>query len=101
HSSYLTYTLSLLDALPISGWRNADLLSRVDQVRILDHFAVGLEDLWILGGVLVEVQGDRRQRIARFDDVVLDAGGFAWLLHRIRSEEHTSELQSRSELVCR
>src|SRR5229473_7126089 len=44
-----------------SGWRNADLLARKDQVRILDHFAVGLEDLRILAGVLVKVQGDRRQ----------------------------------------
>src|SRR5206468_10165029 len=28
-------------------------------------------------------------------------GGLFTTLHRIRSEEHTSELQSRSDLVCR
>src|SRR5712664_1765192 len=28
-------------------------------------------------------------------------GVFVWLIGRVRSEEHTSELQSRSDLVCR
>src|SRR5438034_8246537 len=28
-------------------------------------------------------------------------GGLAWLDHECRSEEHTSELQSHSDLVCR
>src|SRR3712207_8301131 len=31
----------------------------------------------------------------------LDAESVAWLEHHLRSEEHTSELQSRQYLVCR
>src|SRR3989440_2337750 len=31
----------------------------------------------------------------------MDRGGASRVRHRARSEEHTSELQSRSDLVCR
>src|SRR3712207_6882407 len=40
------------------------------------------------------VDARRRQRVVREDDRAED-------LHRHRSEEHTSELQSRQYLVCR
>src|SRR5438132_7072614 len=33
--------------------------------------------------------------------VILGAAYLLWLYQRVRSEEHTSELQSHSDLVCR
>src|SRR5205085_6432092 len=75
------YSLSLHDALPIF------LPLAREQVVLRDR------DLLVLG-VTVElhdlhpVQQRRRDRAAR-------------RLHRGRSEEHTSELQSQSNLVCR
>src|SRR3712207_7276416 len=65
------YTLSLHDALPIYVRR--DLVRRDRDVRVL-----------VAGRVLVEADGDDHRIHAR-----------------TRSEEHTSELQSRQYLVCR
>src|SRR5947209_12288180 len=42
----------------------------------------------------------RRGRVARFRDPRPDPRG-PWVLLPVRSEEHTSELQSRQYLVCR
>src|SRR2546422_1360127 len=39
--------------------------------------------------------------LLRFHRAGLDGGAGAWALSRSRSEEHTSELQSRLHLVCR
>src|SRR3712207_6897836 len=77
------YTLSLHDALPIfPEWHPHDLRrlrARVD-VELDDlHLAVG-EDVRLACGRQAD---DARDRVRR------------------RSEEHTSELQSRQYLVCR
>src|SRR2546430_3993946 len=66
------YTLSLHDALPICG--SAEL-----------HPIPGLE------GELIDVRVETLQLVDRDPD----------LLRQARSEEHTSELQSQSNLVCR
>src|SRR3712207_8432537 len=60
------------------------------EVERLRHHALGRE-----GRVAVEDDGDR--------GVVVDVGvrPLARGLHGARSEEHTSELQSRQYLVCR
>src|SRR5436309_6411885 len=70
------YTLSLHDALPIlhAGWESI--------FPLLDGHGIAIE---LLGGLTM---GDLR--IGR---QMLASGG--------RSEEHTSELQSRENLVCR
>src|SRR2546430_8448001 len=63
-------------------FRSADLLEHalaVDRVQ--------LDDRALLGG----------QRAGLVDDLARDAH----LAHVVRSEEHTSELQSQSNLVCR
>src|SRR3712207_9050595 len=68
------YTLSLHDALPISGKRkplSADQLAALRQ-RLADP-----------------------QGFASYDQVR------QWIQASFRSEEHTSELQSRQYLVCR
>src|SRR5436190_12168134 len=74
------YTLSLHDALPISG---GQLVQATDQYV-----------------------GTLRSRIVLVDDAEVRAVMTAsWLRQmgyaEVRSEEHTSELQSHSDLVCR
>src|SRR3712207_8447410 len=72
------YTLSLHDALPI-------------------YALGGEEDPWSLGAY----SPDRKQMLAAAP--VKDEGGrtLGAVLVVVRSEEHTSELQSRQYLVCR
>src|SRR2546422_5015512 len=69
---------SLHDALPISG-------VHADAGRVVDGEVV--------------VGGEPRGQRLRARAVVLDRAGAARGAHR--SEEHTSELQSRLQLVCR
>src|SRR5690606_39882655 len=71
-----SYTLSLHDALPISV-RNA-----MDRT------------------VLVKETKTLRRKITRTNDMIGDSQGIKHV-KEIRSEEHTSELQSRENLVCR
>src|SRR3712207_7678407 len=68
------YTLSLHDALPISR-------------------AVGIPYVAGLGVALRYMDGDRQRLAPRVDRGARE--------QRVRSEEHTSELQSRQYLVCR
>src|SRR5206468_12585784 len=78
------YTLSLHDALPIS-----DLFQRRDQRFEEDVHGIHVEGQALLG------EGFDLGR-ATVESVVEQAGA-----NLLRSEEHTSELQSRSDLVCR
>src|SRR5690349_24236697 len=71
------YTLSLHDALPISAFTVAPHLIRRPIVPI-------------------EFQSDHFGRVVPRDRAQSDGRAI-----RTRSEEHTSELQSRRELVCR
>src|SRR2546427_12738744 len=69
------YTLSLHDALPICLGKYKN-----DQSEIVLNVGELLEaDIWSFGG-----------RSSSFEELV-----------KLRSEEHTSELQSQSNLVCR
>src|SRR5690349_23550904 len=77
------YTLSLHDALPIFA--------------LLDHKAMAARALELFG----ELRSETRP-----DDLVKQMSGgqrqaVAIARTRLRSEEHTSELQSRRDLVCR
>src|SRR5207253_8693015 len=77
------------------------LLSYEYRVRVLDNFATGKEQN--LSGLeeLEVVTGDIRSRA----DVARSMRGMNAVFHLAalpsRSEEHTSELQSRGHLVCR
>src|SRR5438132_6433853 len=75
------YTLSLHDALPIWGGRNAHFTSmqNPDIARVFDEVAD-----------LLEIQDANPFRVRAYRNAA-----------RTRSEEHTSELQSHSDLVCR
>src|SRR5690606_41594915 len=85
------YPLSLHDALPISQGRSAVTASGGE------HFAADARGRLL--AELVLVAGGARPEIA-----ILESGNdVPWAGHtaRYRSEEHTSELQSREKLVCR
>src|SRR5690606_41723288 len=83
------YTLSLHDALPI--WRDSALQRNVVRRRELVEVPEHLADVLIaLIGRLR--QGHHQDALKLMGDVRVE---------RIRSEEHTSELQSRENLVCR
>src|SRR5690606_40604265 len=91
------YPLSLHDALPILGWR----------AYILNSFC--REEA---GGAMKTVRLTAAQALVRYlanqmtpDGETFIAGVWAIFGHGnvagLRSEEHTSELQSRENLVCR
>src|SRR5206468_12825597 len=87
------YTLSLHDALPISFPSAGAAFVAVSKGSFVAVVAVGNDQLPLGHGALnfrdVAGTGDDPQPV---EDAVFVAK---------RSEEHTSELQSRSDLVCR
>src|SRR5690349_24762892 len=83
-ASTVIYTLSLHDALPISS---ADLA-----YEFCDRWNQPVPDILI--GMLLDCLTVEHRRNTE--------GAFGFRVHRLRrSEEHTSELQSRRDLVCR
>src|SRR5690606_41634236 len=95
----LLYILSLRDALPISGAAHANLQA-VDS--IWSDLATVLTPR-VGTGVKIGVQcgGDETAEPQYFGDQMMwgcEIGLRSWFS---RSEEHTSELQSRENLVCR
>src|SRR5687767_4729842 len=59
---------------PWLGPRDAEDLPGMDQVRVLDLVAIGLEDPPPLVGVAVEALGDLRQAVAGHDRVLRRGG---------------------------
>src|SRR5215467_3607482 len=51
---------------------NPDLLTGEDQIGVFNDFTIGLKDTRIFIGIAVEVLRNLRERIALFDDVILD-----------------------------
>src|SRR5205085_10813507 len=89
-----TYTLSLHDALPIS-YLNLMLTMLLGG---LWHGANWTFVVW--GGI--HGAGLAVERLLTGESEIRDSSAFmARWLRRCRSEEHTSELQSQSNLVCR
>src|SRR5206468_12039925 len=85
------YTLSLHDALPIS---------RV-VFNITEGPVVKIHDIDFAGNTFVSGPVLRTHIRSGKEWFHLFGGKFNPTLADIRSEEHTSELQSRSDLVCR
>src|SRR5690606_39824939 len=88
------YTLSLHDALPIFGLHDRVLTGRLlfalyEHTRIQPHTRIELEHA-TAGWRVRDHDPLRRQLIWRIERE-----------HIGRSEEHTSELQSRENIVCR
>src|SRR5699024_12832986 len=91
HSVY--YTRSLHDALPISS--NSRVVAAVEAGICLETFISGSSALmgsWKIMAIFLPRSFD----ISRSDN---PSSSRPWKV--IRSEEHTSELQSRFDLVCR
>src|SRR5690606_41652113 len=96
----LVYPLALHDALPIFVFQN-NFAGRV----VVSGFSLGLQACWVLW-VLLHYHPPRSQGGGR--GMLLLASGLVVILSTMfarsgaaRSEEHTSELQSRENLVCR
>src|SRR3712207_8229779 len=88
------YTLSLRDALPIAGPAANELPSATYLLAVMDMVISSQARSSRDDGVLVEAGGARLE--GPVEGVHQVAGGAVE-----RSEEHTSELQSRQYLVCR
>src|SRR5690606_41963073 len=88
------YTLSLHDALPIFA---ADL-DAIDLAAPELHVHVELDGEAAVGAPVLELVeiGDQRGGAVELHLAAVGAGDV-----EVRSEEHTSELQSRENLVCR
>src|SRR5206468_12197793 len=86
------YTLSLHDALPISLGQDAETMDGPFVTALVER-AGEQGGTWIAG--MLERSDDPERPFNTL--VVVDADG----VRAARSEEHTSELQSRSDLVCR
>src|SRR5690606_41649970 len=93
------YTLSLHDALPIWGRSMSVLADR------LKSAAVDLQDLASVIGALERERDYYRDMAVRLMEMVdrqsLSYAEAVQVEEFERSEEHTSELQSRENLVCR
>src|SRR5207253_11138367 len=92
------YTLSLHDALPICG-----LTASFDAARIYailgDNGAGKTTLLRALAGLVRPTRGCIS--MLGTTDLSSIRPQFGYMAHPSRSEEHTSELQSRGHLVCR
>src|SRR5206468_10587592 len=94
------YTLSLHDALPISAPRMREMIMAIKAIW----------ESWNDGSKL-EFRGDFYQHTLMtpffnpgpnpYGNAKIFLAGVGELMTEVRSEEHTSELQSRSDLVCR
>src|SRR5690606_39320475 len=90
-----TYSLSLHDALPIFLVDPFRVPGEGDLHRPLDLRAGGALEVVLVGGRQGGEGGvDSALLVGALPRVVLP-------VHHLRSEEHTSELQSRENLVCR
>src|SRR5690606_40378043 len=87
-------TLSLHDALPICARFSfrpmSNTMTAPPQSRALEARAPKMVAYWVLLTIFLVVDVVTKQIAER-----------TLLLHQPRSEEHTSELQSRENLVCR
>src|SRR5207248_11492707 len=100
HSPPHTYPLSLHDALPISGHQVWRRISKADRIPIYTVWAICvlsflLEIPTLFWGYTGYVVSTSVAVIGLYIAFVLP------IILRLRSEEHTSELQSPYDLVCR
>src|SRR5690606_41138469 len=87
-------TLSLHDALPISSYRFVEPTQHLLLLRRQVHRRFDLH-------AAEQVSGARRTQRAYALDLHAEHLSRLRLGRHLRSEEHTSELQSRENLVCR
>src|SRR5206468_6784551 len=95
------FPLSLHDALPILPVGLSDSALRIAKLQLLGYHRV-----WLVTEVANEVGNRLMDRVLVQADPVMASEANIETRRRdggrgVRSEEHTSELQSRSDLVCR
>src|SRR5205085_3590052 len=88
------YTLSLHDALPISPRAGKE----APKTRCVHYRGYGTGNP--RSGVVTVARHARKRGLRTVSVTTCDSRDFPWDF-RARSEEHTSELQSQSNLVCR
>src|SRR5699024_12239728 len=94
---YLLQTLSLHDALPIcAAWRQ--ILSEEDTSSI-DSFVEAQSSTKVKQVTLLDQIGKKITFECKLELIFDDVTNQTYLVGRL--EEHTSELQSRFDLVCR
>src|SRR5690625_5487753 len=81
------YTLSLPDALPIYGLLNGTTPHKA---------TLNVEPRSVNGVASNPLDGEKPNGSSHRNGI-----GRTWVKQKLRSEEHTSELQSRGQLVCR
>src|SRR5699024_12026843 len=93
----VSYSLSLHDALPIFGIASIVLgiLAMTQNVAFLASLAFAIAASANLPTILYSLYW------RRFNTTGAVASIYGGLISCLRSEEHTSELQSRFDLVCR
>src|SRR5206468_12332178 len=94
------YTLSLHDALPISQIFAISGLAEIGDDRAIDPLIRALKDTTLRTAAAAALS-KMGHRIAAPLLAAMKSETDSNILFHARSEEHTSELQSRSELVCR
>src|SRR5690606_42076661 len=100
-ASSLIYTLSLHDALPISLGLLASLIKPLNKLKI--SFPLGMYFIIVFCLALSSMANLSEMFQLEFLQLFLYV---CWvivgsmIIHVLRSEEHTSELQSRENLVC-
>src|SRR5207249_11677226 len=94
------FTLSLHDALPIFRREEVDGLLAEERIDRLQQ-ALDLLQPSRLFAVDGPSGGDGLEQLVLAADSYQGLVGLAQLGEVVRSEEHTSELQSRFDLVCR
>src|SRR5205085_8888508 len=84
-----------------AGVREDQKVRALAEIRGLQGQIPGLLETWVGVNVSSRSQGYELGGVMKFSDrSALDTYG-AHPIHQKRSEEHTSELQSQSNLVCR
>src|SRR5256884_5483388 len=86
-----------------------DIPARLDRLpwgRFHTLVVAALGITWILDGLEVTLAGTvagalKQSPVLHFSNADVGLAGSAYLAGAVRSEEHTSELQSRLHLVCR
>src|SRR5262249_62294160 len=90
-----SHSLSLHDALPISEGQQAL------REAISGRFGGAPDNVLVVAGAQQGLDLLARCLIEPGDAVVVDRPGYLGAIDSFRSEEHTSELQSLTNLVCR
>src|SRR5205823_13907428 len=93
-ASTMIYTLSLHDALPISGWK---AFLQIGVSNLLERSKKGYVRSFSIALSYARL-GQKDEAFVWLEKAYQDRD---WQMTELRSEEHTSELQSLAYLVCR